>query len=117
MDVNYDNTKQIEFLHIYESYSEPERVVLLGAHCPACDFEHSFRVDEEYWAREGKGVWTFNGDYKKPTFRASMLSRNPKNTRRCHSYLEEGRWRFLDDCTHELVGQTVDMVPIKNYNL
>ena len=111
-----------QFLHEYQSRADSERTVLLGAHCPACDFEHSFRVDEKYWSREGKDVWYFNGDYERPTFYnsekmkklGSMLSQNPKRTRICHSYLENGLWRFLKDSTHDMAGQeNVPMVPIK----
>ena len=59
----------IGLLAAYPSYSGPDdRYVLLGAHCPACDFEHGFRIDSEYWAHEGKDVWEFNGDYDLPTF-------------------------------------------------
>ena len=44
----------------------------------------------------------------------SMLSQNPKRTRICHSYLENGLWEFLEDSTHDMVGQeNVPMVPIK----
>lgn len=92
-------------------------VAHLAALCPACGFEHEFRVDltgNGIWQRNGGDVWTFDGDWDKPTFHPSMganlhnyESRHP----RCHSYLENGRWRFLSDCSHELAGQTVDMVP------
>ena len=27
----------------------------------------------------------------------------------CHSYVTDGRIRFLNDCTHALTGQTVDL--------
>ena len=30
----------------------------------------------------------------------------------CHSFVTDGRIQFLADCTHELAGQTVDMVPL-----
>ena len=93
--------------------AEGKLIIMLGAHCPACDFEHSFRIGAEYWDREGLAVWEFNGDYERPTFTGSMLSRGGK--RRCHSYLENGQWRFLADCTHALAGQTVPMVRIKNW--
>ena len=90
--------------------------VLLGAHCPACGFEHSFRIGAEYWAREGKDVWEWNGSWDKPTFVGSMLSRNPKRTRVCHSYLRDGVWEFLKDSTHAMAGQMVPMAPISEYH-
>ena len=31
----------------------------------------------------------------------------------CHSFLENGKWRFLGDCTHEMANmQDVSMIPI-----
>ena len=30
----------------------------------------------------------------------------------CHSHVREGRIQFLSDCTHALVGQTVDLPDI-----
>ncbi len=27
----------------------------------------------------------------------------------CHSFLTDGRIQFLDDCTHAMAGQTVDL--------
>jgi hypothetical protein len=84
--------------------------------CPGCECGHQF--DER---------WTFNGNIEKPTFRASMLVRGTvpvtdeevarimageKITPKplvCHSYVTDGKIQFLDDCTHELRGQTVDL--------
>lgn len=33
----------------------------------------------------------------------------------CHSFLREGVWDFLTDCSHELAGRKVPMVPIPDY--
>lgn len=74
--------------------------------CPACGFGHLF--DKR---------WTFNGNQDKPTFTPSMLTnasfteeeRKKYNLFRCHSYVTDGRIRFLDDCTHEMRGKTVDL--------
>ena len=98
----------------YPAHDDPDRIVLLGAHCPACNMEHGFRVDAEYWARDGKDVWIFDGDWERPTFQGSMLSnkRGWPGYPTCHSFVEDGQWRFLADCTHDLAGQTVPMVPI-----
>lgn len=96
--------------------TKPKEVATLGALCPACGFEHKFRVDltgHGQWMDHG--VWEFNGDYDKPTFSPSMganLYQYEKEHPKCHSFLTDGQWRFLDDCTHEMAGQTVDMIPI-----
>ena len=104
---------------LLNSYKSSEGiVVLLGALCPACGFEHSFRIVEEYWAKEGLDVWGFNGDFDSPTFDGSMLS-NKKNWPGyplCHSYLENGKWRFLTDSTHKMAGQeNIPMIPVEKY--
>lgn len=43
----------------------------------------------------------------------SVLTRSgsPEGPTRCHCFIKEGKIQFLNDCTHELVGKTVDMVP------
>ena len=88
----------------------------LAALCPACGFEHAFRVDLEghgKWKDDNK-PWTFNGDYDCPTFYPSMganLYGNEKHHPICHSFLENGHWMFLDDSTHEMAGKIVPMIP------
>ena len=104
----------MEYLHKYEAYSVDGQVVLLQAQCPGCGLPHHFRINSEYWTREGKDCWVFNGDYEKPTFDGSMLSHNDNYTRVCHSYLENGLWRFLKDSTHKISGmKNIPMVPTK----
>lgn len=70
--------------------------------CPACDDSHYFKD------------WTFNGDHEAPTFSPSMLVRysvgdpsDQASGRVCHSYLTEGVWNYLDDCTHTMRGKKV----------
>ena len=55
--------------------------------------------------------WTFNGDLEKPSFSPSLLARWPENNV-CHFFVQEGRIRFLSDCTHELKGKTVELEKI-----
>ena len=90
--------------------------------CPGCGHWHS--IDNR---------WNFNDDLENPTFRPSFLMRtghfipdhegdcwcdyNEKNPDKeasfkcyqCHSYVTDGKIRFLNDCTHELAGQTVEL--------
>lgn len=76
--------------------------------CPACQCGHGF--DEKRW--------TFNGDVDRPTFHPSMLIRGVKSGLNepldptptvCHSFVTDGKIQFLNDCTHALAGQTVDL--------
>ena len=95
-------------------HGEEGHVAHLAALCPACGFEHSFNVDIEVQGRHANDLWSFNGDYDKPTFSPSMLC-NPGGRQAghpvCHSFLREGVWQFLGDCSHEMVGQHVPMIP------
>ncbi len=91
--------------------------------CPGCDDVHGVNL--------GPGGWGFNGDNALPTFTPSILvTRNmatppvtaenmdeykrapwsqTKVKQICHSFVTDGRIQFLNDCTHALAGQTVDL--------
>jgi len=97
--------------------------------CPACQCGHVFNTTPQNPNGMGgfKDVWTFNGDFENPTFRASMLvtgtqelteeeyqrvmsgEKIPKRPTICHSFVTDGKIEFLGDCTHNLAGQTVDL--------
>lgn len=71
-------------------------------HCPGCEFDHPFEVE----APNGRG-WSWNGSLVNPTFSPSLLVDHPE--RRCHSFVSDGKIRFLSDCYHRLAGETVDL--------
>jgi len=79
--------------------------------CPGCDEIHGIRAKGE------RPCWTFNGDMIKPTFSPSHLTGwhdddgNRFAENRCHSYIKEGNIQFLNDCHHDLKGQTVPLPP------
>lgn len=80
-------------------------------YCPGCKLAHGIYPKSV----AGSGPrWEFDGNYERPTFSPSLLVRwnygSDKVERRCHSFIKSGQWQFLSDCTHELAGQTVDMV-------
>jgi hypothetical protein len=81
--------------------------------CPGCKCGHGINTEPN--KPNGMGgfvpVWTFNGDFEKPTIRASVLVNHGNDGRngRCHSFVTDGNIQFLDDCTHELKGQTVPL--------
>lgn len=62
--------------------------------------------------REGTGCWSWNGDVDKPTLRPSVLTTSGHAGMRCHTWVNDGQAQFLDDCSHELRGQTVDMLEV-----
>lgn len=65
--------------------------------------------------RHGTGCWTWNGSTEAPTLRPSVLTQgsNLKHQNfRCHSWINDGKAVFLDDCSHDLRGQTVDLLEV-----
>lgn len=82
----------------------------MAFHCPGCDTSHIIPV-------EGRNAWGWNNDCEEPTFTPSILVNrdlvNPTQPM-CHSYVTDGFIQFLDDCTHQLAGQTVRLDHIDN---
>ena len=78
--------------------------------CPGCGMHHAFYTE---LAMTNGARWTFNGDLERPTFSPSMLcwweEGEERAPRRCHSFVRDGRIEYLDDCTHAMKGQTVDL--------
>lgn len=67
--------------------------------CPGCRTAHV--IDNR---------WTYNGDDTNPTFSPSLKvtwSWKDRDDKCCHSFIKNGVWEFLNDCTHELAGQHV----------
>ena len=79
-------------------------------HCPGCDKLHAFSPYQ----------WQFfNWDMEKPTVRESILVRysDSKGPIVCHSYITDGTIRFEGDCTHSLVGQSVELPDLTDDDL
>lgn len=74
--------------------------------CPACGDLHQPRV-------KGVNPWGFNGDLERPTVTPSILVTCELGDGRgktvCHSFLTDGVWHFLSDCTHALAGTRVPL--------
>ncbi len=69
-----------------------------AAFCPGCEGYHSF-----------DSRWEFNWDFDKPTFSPSLLVNGSDPESRCHSFVRDGAWIFLEDSCHGLRGQRVEM--------
>jgi len=76
--------------------------------CPGCNCEHTF--DDR---------WEFNNDFENPTISPSFLQTGfigfdgeKPMYGRCHSFIENGMIRYLNDCTHKLAGKTVELLDI-----
>jgi hypothetical protein len=84
----------------------------VGFWCPGCLRAHLIMVSSD-GAPDGS-CWGFDGDGDCPTFTPSIMMNGPGPTHDpdapvCHSFVTKGRILFLQDCTHELAGQTVDL--------
>lgn len=77
-------------------------------YCPGCQHPHAVRTNGNY-------RWEWNLSVEKPTFSPSLLVIKPDpnnqeiDLERCHSYVIDGKIKFLSDCTHDLRGKTVDL--------
>lgn len=87
----------------------------LSWYCPGCNMTHSANVR----ADGGTPSWTWNGSLDKPTIMDSVRctfgpfpagSKHPGQTAQCHVFIKDGQIEYLDDCTHRLAGQKIDMV-------
>lgn len=77
--------------------------------CPGCECSHGVSVEPT--ERPGP-VWTWNNSLERPTFHPSILVRMYRGNEvkaTCHSFVTDGKIRFLNDCTHKLAGQTVEL--------
>ena len=61
-------------------------------------------------SRKGTGCWSWNGDVDKPTLRPSVKTWTRDVS--CHTWVTDGQAIFLNDCTHELAGKTVDLLEV-----
>ena len=78
--------------------------------CPGCDDLVRLPVAGDLMPQ-----WKWNFDPRKPTIEPSILEITGE--KRCHSFLRDGVWEFLSDCTHEYANQTVPMVPLPDWVL
>jgi hypothetical protein len=81
-------------------------------HCPGCGYSHPFHVDGSM--HPTGQAWTWNGSVDAPTFTPSLMVNGSSPEYRCYSFVTDGRIQFLQDCFHNLKGQTVDLPDWEN---
>lgn len=59
--------------------------------------------------------WTFDGNLEAPTLHPSIKTSRPPGKFVCHSFLRNGVFEFLADCTHKHVGQHVPLPPLPDW--
>lgn len=100
---------------------------IIAINCPGCGHYHAIYTKKPSY---NGSQWNFNGDFERPTFSPSLLIRTGHFATGekkedcgwckeggnvcsiCHSFIRDGRIQFLDDCTHNLKGKTVDLPDI-----
>jgi hypothetical protein len=94
--------------------------------CPGCGMAHQITVSRD--AAPDGPCWGWDGDAEAPTFTPSIVAQTghfveprgkhcdksgdpewPCDCIRCHCFVTRGRILYLQDCTHALAGQTVDL--------
>jgi len=62
----------------------------------------------------GRPSWKWDRNCVAPTISPSILSRAPDGDMMivCHSFVRNGVIEFLGDCTHELAGQSVELLDV-----
>lgn len=94
-----------------------------GFWCPGCEMVHIVRTKSNIG-------WQFNNDIEKPTFHPSILTSGvkpltddeherimknesvPVRHFYCHSFVENGKIKYLSDSEHNLRDKTIDMEPV-----
>jgi hypothetical protein len=87
----------------------PNVIVGYAIYCPGCERNHFINTD----LRFSPIAWAFNGDVEKPTFSPSLLCQADVPNERCHSFITDGKIKFLSDCFHDLRGQTVELIDVE----
>jgi len=80
--------------------------------CPGCSYNHHIRVRANGATELPPPIWDWNGSETTPTVSPSINFQTVGSdgvSVVCHSFVELGKIRFLDDCTHALKGQTVEI--------
>jgi hypothetical protein len=76
-------------------------------YCPGCECEHAVYTQ---FRNSLNAIWSWNGSMDRPTFNPSLLVKWTGSVNHvCHSFIRDGRIQFLNDCTHKLAGQTVEL--------
>lgn len=83
---------------VNEQFIEKDDHGLFMFYCPGCKCSHGVT-----------NIWKI--DIPNNTISPSVLVRsgNEKGPTVCHSFVRNGTIQYLNDCTHNLAGKTVDM--------
>lgn len=88
--------------------------------CPGCNTTHQlFTPEARRRIFNVIGGWTFNNNFREPTFRPSLLVRvgpfPDSHFTICHSIIKDGKIKYLKDCTHALKEKTIPLPYLPAY--
>lgn len=76
-------------------------------HCPGCGYGHAVSVNGR--RNSSNASWEWNGSVDEPTFTPSLNCNPNDRFHQCHSFVIDGKIKFLSDCFHKLAGKTVEI--------
>lgn len=99
-----------------ELRKEGAEVESLWFDCPGCGDTHRIIVKGD---SSKMPVWKWNQCIDKPTIKPSLRVRKNKDSNgnykeNCHSFITDGKIKFLEDCTHDSKGQTVELTELES---
>jgi uncharacterized protein DUF6527 len=74
--------------------------------CVACKSLHPFRISH-YADAPGAPLWTFNGDFERPTFAPSLRLHRTQVSPECHVTITNGEIQYHNDCDHDMKGKKI----------
>ena len=92
--------------------------------CPGCEYIHTdglkvggLHLLPVSGITSKRPTWLWNKDLVNVTLSPSILTKMTRNGKPfiCHSFLTDGRWRFLGDCTHDLKNRSAAMRPLPDW--
>lgn len=110
----------------------PEQATHVKLHTPG---PHPYRILPIVLGnapRAGTGCWSWNGDTEKPTLKPSIKTSGVRDLTDedikqldagiklnlpdivCHSFVNDGKIKFLADSTHEFAGQTMELLEVSD---
>jgi len=95
---------------LYELAGDEEIHLLFW--CPGCKRAHPFIIQS---TDPDRPQWTWNEDPDRPTFSPSLLVNKLDAASRCHLFLRDGQLQFLQDCHHDLRGQTIALPDYRDH--
>lgn len=113
-----DQSRTVRVRHVTNATTGECLGVSIYLQCPGCNDLHQipFKCAEHGGPA---GIYWDGDPYSNPlTFSPSLMVNQGKGhpgKPQCHSFVKNGRWQFLPDCTHALAGQFADFAELPEW--